>query len=118
MTMCLIFVEEIIRVICVHASQNGKPYIQKDKFYDKLVYVWVMKGTKELTLGIGDFMFISVNVHVGKNVNRFEVYIEETELESEIWKVEYCWNSAIRRIYVWQIHGLRKREKGNLQFRW
>ena len=63
MTMCLIFVEEIIRVICVHASQNGKPDIQKDKFYDKLVYVWVMKGTKELTLGIGDF-----NVHQCQSV--------------------------------------------------
>ena len=34
MIMCLIFGEEIIWMICVYASQSGKPDIQKDKFYD------------------------------------------------------------------------------------
>ena len=37
MTMCLIFMEKIIQVICIYAPQNDKPYIQKDKFYDELV---------------------------------------------------------------------------------
>ena len=67
MTICLIFGEETIRVICVYASQNGKPEIQKDKFYDELVYEWDMKGTKEMTLGLEDF-----NGHVGKKVDGFE----------------------------------------------
>ena len=39
-----------------YAPQNGKPDIQKDNFYDELVHTWDMKGTKELTLRIGDFM--------------------------------------------------------------
>ena len=65
-TMCLIFEKKIIRVICVHVPQSGKPDIQKDKFYDKLVDKWHIKRTKEFTLGIGDF-----NSHVGKKVDRF-----------------------------------------------
>ena len=69
MTMCLIFGEEMIPMICVYALQcgNGKPDIQKDKFYDELVHEWDMKGTKELTLGTGDS-----NGHVGKKVDGFE----------------------------------------------
>ena len=31
MTMCLTFVEQIIRVICVYAAQSEKPDIQKDR---------------------------------------------------------------------------------------
>ena len=46
----------MIRVICVYAPQSGKPDIQKDKFYNELVHEWDMKGTKELTLGIGNFI--------------------------------------------------------------
>ena len=67
MTMCLIFWEKIIRVICVYAPQSGKPATQKNKFYDELIYEWDIKGTKELTLGIGNF-----NGHVKKNVDGFE----------------------------------------------
>ena len=40
------------------------------------------------------------------------VYMEEMELGSKIWRVECYWNSVIRRIYEWQIHGLRRRRKG------
>ena len=54
MTMRLIFGEEMIQVICVYAP-HGKPDIQKDKFIDELVQELDMKGTKELTLEIGDF---------------------------------------------------------------
>ena len=54
-------------MICVYAPQSGKPDTQKNKFYDELVQEWDMKGTKELTLGIGDF-----NGHVGKKVDGFE----------------------------------------------
>ena len=79
MTMCLIFREKIKRVICVYAPQNGKPDIQKDNFYDELVHAWGMKGTKELTLGIGNF-----NGHVGKTYMDLKVYMGETELESKI----------------------------------
>ena len=55
MTICLIFLEEMIQVICVYAPKSGKPNIQKDKFYDELVVEWDIRGTKELTLRIGDF---------------------------------------------------------------
>ena len=64
-----------------------------------------MKDTKKLNVSIEDF-----NGHVGKNVNGFEGVQGEMELESEIWMVEGCWNSAIRRIFVWQIHGLTRRK--------
>ena len=47
--------QEMIWVISVYAPQSGKPDIKKNKFYDKLVHKWDMKGTKKLTLGIGDF---------------------------------------------------------------
>ena len=57
----------MIRVICVYAPQSRKPDIQKDKFYDELVHEWDMKGTKELTLGIGDF-----NGYAAKKVDGFE----------------------------------------------
>ena len=53
----------MIRAICVYAPQSVKPDIQKDKFYDDLVYEWNIKGTKELTFGIGDF-----NAYVEKKV--------------------------------------------------
>ena len=61
MTMCILFGEEMIWVISVYAPQSGKPDIQMNKFYDKLVLKWDMKGTKKLTLGIADF-----NGHVQK----------------------------------------------------
>ena len=33
------------------------------------------------------------------------------EFKSEIWKVECCSNSAIRRIYAWQMHGKKEKRK-------
>ena len=54
-------------MICVYTPQSGKPDIQKDEFYDELVHEWDIKGTKELSLGIGDF-----NDHVGKKVDGFK----------------------------------------------
>ena len=47
MTMCFIFGEEMIQVICVCAPQSGKSDKQKDKFYDEQVNEWDMKGTKK-----------------------------------------------------------------------
>ena len=38
------------------------------------------------------------------------VYIEEMESGSKIWKVECCWNSMIRRAYVWQTWFKKKRK--------
>ena len=38
MTLYLIFGKEMMQVICVYAPQSGKPDIQKDKLYDKLVH--------------------------------------------------------------------------------
>ena len=89
MTMCLIFREEMIQVMCVYAPQSEKPDIQKDKFYDELIYEWDMKGTKKLTLGIGDF-----NGHVGKKVDEFESVhggngIGEQNLENRM-MLEFC----------------------------
>ena len=46
MTMCLTFGKGMIWVICVYATQSGRPDIQKKKFYDKLVHEWDVKGTK------------------------------------------------------------------------
>ena len=63
MTMCLIFGEKMIQVICVYVLHSRKPYIQKDK----LVYKYDIKGTKASTLGIGHF-----NGHDGKKVDGFE----------------------------------------------
>ena len=42
----------MVWVICVRAPESGKPDIQKDKFYDKVVHEGDVKGTKDLTLGI------------------------------------------------------------------
>ena len=63
-TMRLIFGEEMIRVICVYASQSGKPDIQKGKLYDQLVHEWYMKSKKELILGIGDFNGLVENMWI------------------------------------------------------
>ena len=64
MTMHLTCEEEMIQVICVYAVQSGKPDIQ-DNFI--MNWEWDMKGTTELTLGIGDF-----NGHVGKKMDGLE----------------------------------------------
>ena len=73
--------EKMIWVICVYAPQEGKPDIQSIKFYNELVHEWDMKGTKELTLGIGDF-----NDHVGKKVDGFEgVHISSMLKWLECW---------------------------------
>ena len=53
-TICLMYGEEMIQVICVYAPQSGKPDIQKNKFYIELVHELDMKGTKELTLVVVD----------------------------------------------------------------
>ena len=94
----------MIREICVYAPQSRKPDIQKDKFYDKLVHEWGINGKKELTLGIGNF-----NGHVGKKWINLEVYTGKMKYESKISKVEYCLNLIIKKIYVWRIHGLKRR---------
>ena len=83
MTMCLIFGEEMMRVICVYASQSGKPDIQKNKFYDEMVHEWDMKGTKELILRL-DLMLM-----LEKKWMDLRVYMEEMELWSKIWKVKF-----------------------------
>ena len=83
--MCLIFRREMVRVICVYAPQSGNPNTQKDKLNNKLVYEWDMKGTKEVTLGIGNF-----SDHVEKRWMDLRVYMAEMELGSEIWKVDSC----------------------------
>ena len=71
--MCLMFGEEMIRVICDYAPQSGKPDIQKDKFYDEQVHEWDIKRRKKLTLGLGDF-----NDHVEKKRwMDFRIYMEE-----------------------------------------
>ena len=77
------------------------------KCYDELVHEWDMKGTKELNFGIGGF-----NGHVGKRWMDLRLYMGEMEFGSKIWKVECCWNSEIRRIYVWRMHGSTRRRKG------
>ena len=97
----------MIRVICVYTPQSGKPDIQKSKFYDELVHEWDLKGTKELTLGIEDF-----NGHVGKKVDGFEGVHGGNRIEEQNLEATSCWNFAIRRIYVWHLHGLRRRRKG------
>ena len=86
MTMCFI-------LYVSKQPKSEKPDIEKNKFCDELVHKWDMKGTKELTLGIKVF-----NDHVGKRRVDLRVYMGEIELESEIWKVECCWNPAIKRI--------------------
>ena len=47
MKMCLKVGEEMIRVICVYATQSEKPDIQKDKFYDELVMNGIRKVQKK-----------------------------------------------------------------------
>ena len=69
-----------------------------------------MKGTKKLTLGIGNF-----NNHIGKKGDGFEGIHGAIKMWSKIWKVECCWNSAIRRIYVDKIQ-FKKKEKRQMTY--
>ena len=68
MTMHLIFEEETIWVICIYAPQSGKPDIQKDKFYNELIYEWNMKGVKEWTLRIGTLMVMLEKMYMDLRV--------------------------------------------------
>ena len=47
----LIFEEKMIQVICVYVPQSGKPDVQKDIFYDKVLHEWDMKRYKRIDFG-------------------------------------------------------------------
>ena len=53
------------------------------------------KSRKEWALRIGDF-----SVYVGRKEDGFEGVHGGNGSGSRIWKVECCWNSAIKRSFV------------------
>ena len=105
MTMCLIFWKEMIRLICVYLPQSEKPDIQKDKFYDELVHEWEMKGTKELTLEIGDF-----NSYAGKKMDRFKGAHGENKIGEENLEGRTLSEFCNQKDLYGRIHGLRRKK--------
>ena len=63
----LVFGEEVVRVICAHAQQSGKPDSEKERFYEEMACEWSMANANEMVLELGDF-----NGHVGKYAKGFE----------------------------------------------
>ena len=64
MAIGLVFEEEVVRVICAYAPQNGKPDAE-ERFYEEMAREWSVANENELVLG--DF-----NGHVGKCAEGFE----------------------------------------------
>ena len=67
MTIELVFGEEVVRLICAHAPQSGKPDSEKGRFYEEMACEWSMANANEMVLELGDF-----NGHVGKYAKGFE----------------------------------------------
>ena len=90
----------MIRVKCVYANQSGKSDIQKNKFFDVLVYERDMNSTKELTLGIGDF-----NYHVGKKIDGLEGVHGRNEIGEKNWEgrmvLEFCNQKDLCVVNTW-----------------
>ena len=67
MAIGLVFEEEVVRVICAYAPQNGKPDAEKERFYEEMAREWSMANANEMALGLRGF-----NGHVGKCAEGFE----------------------------------------------
>ena len=67
MAIGLVFEKKVVRVICAHAPQSGKPDAEKKRFYEEMAREWSVANENELVLGLGDF-----NDHVGKCEEGFE----------------------------------------------
>ena len=74
MTMCLIFGEEMIRVICVYAPQSEKPDLA-------FQYHWELE-----TLMVRLKRWMDLRVYMGKMDLR--VYMGKMDLGSKIWKAK------------------------------
>ena len=67
MAVVMTFGKEILRMICAYGPQSGRPFTEKQQFYDDLAYEWNLCSSAEMVLGLGDF-----NCHVGKLIDGFE----------------------------------------------
>ena len=52
----VVFEEDVLRLICVHAPQSGRSLDEKQSFYDKLKCDWDMHSADDLVMCLGDFM--------------------------------------------------------------
>ena len=43
MAIGLVFGEEVVRVICAHQPQSGKPDAEKKRFYEEMAREWKCK---------------------------------------------------------------------------
>ena len=61
MAIGLVFIVEVVKIICAYTPQSGKPGAEKERFYEEMAREWSMANANELVLGWGDF-----NGYVGK----------------------------------------------------
>ena len=63
----VVFVEDVLRLICGYAPQCGRSLKEKRSFYDWLKCEWDMHSADDLVVCLGDF-----SGHIGRHIDGFD----------------------------------------------
>ena len=99
---------EVIRFICAHGPQSGRPDTEKVCFYDEMASEWDWGSSSEIIVSLEDF-----NGHVGICADGFEGVYGGMVLGKEIQKEENCWSFVQKRAVRGEHLVLQSRQKEN-----
>ena len=71
----LVLEEEVVRVICAHAPQSGKPDAEKERFYEKLAREWSVANENELVLGLGLSLLLFLLALIKKTQRKIPILV-------------------------------------------
>ena len=81
MVIVLTFSRKVMRIICAHGLQSGRPDAEKVCFYDEMASEWDFASSSEMIVSLENF-----NGHVGKCTEGFKGVHREMVLGKEMQK--------------------------------
>ena len=77
MAIVLTLGREVMRIICAHGPQSGRPDTEIVRFYDEMASEWDFGSSSEIIVSLGDF-----NGYVGKGAKGCESNSVETSAQA------------------------------------
>ena len=75
MIVIVVFEEDVLRLICAYARQNGRRYEEKQSYYDELKGEWDIHSAGDLFMCLDD-----INGHVGRHIDGWLGWCRPEEL--------------------------------------
>ena len=97
---------EVMRIIYVYGSQNGRPDAEKVRFCDEMESEWDMESSSEIIVSLGDF-----NGHEGKCAEGFERVHGGNGIGKRNAEGKDCRSFVMKKSCAWQTLGLIRQTK-------